>query len=371
MVQAGLIPALKRRSEYEEGENNNHPGVLTTIFTPEVRPLERLSIALRQLQSQVDIPMPLEDTLHLFQTDEMGLHYKVTELCPDPKTQSLLLIIDQFEELFTQTLDDDERQQFIRLLLRAVEISHAPTRIVLTMRSDFLGKCAAYPDLNLFVSDHLFQIEPMTPENLRLAIEGPTRLAGLQLEEGLVSRILHDAGGASEKLPLVEHALLELYERREGSRITQRAEAEYHKLINRQQEILRKMFMLRLIQPGDGAEDTHRRATREELMATGGDSTLAEEVLRSWTEARLLTTTTDETKRRELINLAHETLIREWPRVQEWLKDERESARLLGQLRQAAAERRDHRQGKAYLYQGVRLLQAKGCCRNMTMTLPM
>jgi len=190
----------------------------------------------------------------------------------------------------------------------------------------------------------------------------------------LVEIILKDVAGAPGELPLIEHALLELYERRSGNQLTQaayeeiggisgalakRAEAEFIRLTPAQQEILRKMFVLRLIQPGEGTEDTRRRATKEELLAAGGNAKEAEAVLQQWTNARLLTTTRDEEKKQEIVDVAHETLIRTWPKVQDWLKDERENSRLLGMMRHATQEWQRSGKSTDYLWVGAQLAHAE------------
>jgi len=385
VVQAGLIPALKRRGQRAEGIaqiNSSSPSalrpqpsapspLLSALFTPQADPFEGLAFALRPLMTQ---PPSYSQLIKDLTDNEKELEYISRGICRDTGEARLLLVIDQFEEVFTQIADEQKRQLFFASLLNTVEAANSPIFIVLTMRSDFLGKCAAYADLNTFIIEHLFQIGPMSVKDLRDAIEEPAQRVGLEFEKGLVEIILKDAAGAPGELPLIEHALLELYERRSGNQLTQaayaeiggisgalakRAEAEFARLTPAQQEILHKMFVLRLIQPGEGTEDTRRRATKEELLAAGGSAKEAEAVLQQWTNARLLTATSDEEKKQEIVDVAHETLIRTWPKVQEWLKDERENTRLIGQLRQAAEQW--HRAGKSpdYLYTGAQLARVE------------
>ncbi|MCP5054570.1 MAG: hypothetical protein GY940_45800, partial [bacterium] len=209
------------------------------------------------------------------------LHLIAREMMEVGDKTKLLVVIDQFEEVFTQTHSEEERRSFISLLLEAVEVINGPVTVILTLRSDFIGKCALYKNLNMFLNDNFVQVEPMDMEELRRAIEEPAHMVGLRFEEGLVNRILDDVKGAPSELPLLEHALLELYERRDGGRLSlaayddiggiagaliNRADSEYNKLDDIEKEILRKMFVLRLIQPGEGTEDTRRRATKTELL---------------------------------------------------------------------------------------------------------
>jgi len=375
VVQAGLIPALKNRGAKSEArkakDQSSSPSALRpsplALFTPQADPFEGLAFALRPLMTQ---PPSYSQLIKDLTANKKELEYIARGICRDTGDVKLLLVIDQFEEVFTQTADEQKRQLFFASLLNTVEVANCPTLIVLTMRSDFLGKCAAYPDLNTFIIDHLFQIGPMPTKDLREAIEEPAHRVGLEFEKGLVEIIVKDAAGAPGELPLIEHALLELYERRSGNQLTQaayeaiggisgalakRAEAEFARLTPAQQEILRKMFVLRLIQPGEGTEDTRRRATKEELLAAGGSAKEAEAVLQHWTQARLLTTTSDQEKKQELVDVAHEALIRTWPKVQDWLKDERENTRLIGQLHQALQEWQQHEKATDYLFRGLQL----------------
>ncbi|MGH7457070.1 MAG: hypothetical protein ACRENG_37315, partial [bacterium] len=329
-------------------------------------------IALRPLMT----PPPLTSgvIIEALMQNEKQLEYISRDICRDAGNAKLLLVIDQFEEVFTQIADEQKRQLFFASLLNTVEAANSPTFVVLTMRSDFLGKCAAYADLNTFIIDHLFQIGPMSAKDLRDAIEEPAQRVGLEFEKGLVEIMLRDAAGAPGELPLIEHALLELYDRRSGNQLTQaayaeiggisgalvkRAEAEFARLTPTQQEILRKMFVLRLIQPGEGTEDTRRRATKEELLAAGGNAKEAETVLQQWANARLLTTTRDEEKKQEIVDVAHEALIHTWPKVQDWLKDQRENTRLIDQLRKAVAEWQRAGKSPDYLYKGAQLARAE------------
>jgi WD40 repeat protein len=375
IIQAGLIPALKNSYINNKGDSDIILPVSIATFTPKEHPLEELAFAIQRL-GDTAMHLPAEALIKRLEEHEKSLHYIAREISKGADDRLILLVIDQFEELFTQTVNDNERKQFLALIVAAVEATNSPLKlkIILTMRSDFLGKCALYHNFNSFVIDNLKQIGPLEQKDLQLAIEIPADRAGLEFEVGLVSRILKDSGGAPGELPLIEHALLELYERRNGNQLTQkayeeiggiegaltkRAEAEFIQMSPQKQEILRKMFVLRLIQPGEGTEDTRRRATKEELLATGGDAELAGQIIQRWTDARLLSTATDAQRKTEIIDVAHEALIRKWPRVQEWLKDERQNTRFIGQLRQTAGDWRQNDKSPDYLFRGAMLVKAE------------
>jgi len=358
VVQAGLIASLRER-------------FVVSLFTPRERPIEELAFTLRKCYPEKNIP-PVEQLIKRLEQGGETLHYIAREMVEFWDNKKLLVVIDQFEELFTQTGSDAERERFISLILDAVDVPDGPVTIILTMRSDFIGKCAFYKKLNKFVTEHLVQVEPMGMEGLRLAVEEPAAMVGIHFEDGLVNRVLADVKGAPGELPLLELALLELYERRrEGllslqayeniggiaGALVNRAETEFNRLDDPGKEILRKMFLLRLIQPGEGTEDTCRRVSKNELLALGADIKLAEKVLNQWIDARLLTSTQDTSRGQDLVDVAHEALIRKWDRVQEWMAAGRESARLMGILRQAVLEWNRSDRGPDFLFQGTRLGQ--------------
>ncbi|MCP5108890.1 MAG: hypothetical protein GY950_36240, partial [bacterium] len=303
------------------------------------------------------------------------LHYIAREILEFSPKEKLLVVIDQFEELFTQTRDEEMRSRFISLLLEAVEVVKGPVTVILTIRSDFIGKCVFYKELNMFVIENLVQVEPMGMEELRRAIEEPAHMVGLYFEEGLVNWILDDVKGAPGELPLLEHALLELYDRRDGGSLSlsaydavggiagalvNRAETEFNKLDDIEKDILRKMFVLRMIQPGEGTEDTRRRAAKKDLLAIGGDAEKVDRMLNRWIEARLLTATRDSSGGLVLVDVAHEALIRKWHKIREWMEEGRESARLTGMLRQAVSEWLKENRSPGFLFQGGRLVQMEG-----------
>ena len=191
-----------------------------------------------------------------------------------------------------------------------------------------------------------------------------------------MEQILEDVQNASSELPLLEHALLELYEKRDGCTLTleayreiggiegalvKRAESEFERLDAAQKEMLRKFFVLRLIQHGEGSEDTRRRASKEELQAIGGDQKAAEVLLQQWVEARLLTTS--RVRGTDLVDVSHEALIRRWERVQTWMIESKETARLMDALRRAATDWNREGRRTDFLFQGIRLAQIEGLLR--------
>lgn len=360
MMQAGVIPWL-REQNYE-----------ILLFTPNRRPLEELAFALRELFLGESLDLPTEYWSNRLKGSAEALHYISCEFLEFNPEKNMCLVIDQFEELFTLTEDRAERASFIEVLCQAIDRPSANVKVLLTMRSDFLGKCSAYPDLNNFVIEHGIQVPVMNRGELVRAIELPANLAGLKLEPGLLNQILNDIAGSPGKLPLLGHALLELYERHQEGVLTQkaygeiggiegalakRAESEYSMLDTLDRKVLRRMFALCLVHPGEGTEDSRRRATKDELITVGGAS--VEPLLERWIASRLLTETRDETRDRDIIDVAHEALIRRWERIGQWMAEDRETARLIHRLRQYAATWNAAGRDENHLLQGGHLFQMK------------
>jgi WD40 repeat protein len=239
------------------------------------------------------------------------------------------------------------------------------------MRADFYHRCAAYADLAARVSGNQLLVGAMDDEGLRQAIEEPARLAGLEFEQGLVDTIIDDVRGEPGALPLLEHSLLELWQRRrarmmtlEGYResggvqgaIARRADSIFDEFDGGQQATSRRVLM-RLTQIGEGTEDTRRRAAMSELATNRLDAPNVDDVVRRWTDARLLTVTADDAGER-WVTVAHEALIRVWPRLKRWLDEDRAGQRLHRQITEAASEWRRLGSDESLLWRGLRLGQA-------------
>jgi len=192
-------------------------------------------------------------------------------------------------------------------LLYASAIPDGQCSVVLTMRADFLPKCAAHPDLAARVAAQQFLVSQMDAQMLRQVVEEPARSVGLRFEAGLVETILGDVAAEPGALPLLEHALLEVWKRRsqhtltlDGYRqsggvkgaIAETAETTFKALSPDEQSIVRRI-MLRLTQLGEGTEDTRRRATLDELVTNPAEAEAVQCVVRAMADARLLTTTGD------------------------------------------------------------------------------
>ncbi|CAM2069753.1 Non-specific serine/threonine protein kinase [Sulfidibacter corallicola] len=339
VIHAGLVPLLRER------------GHRIASFTPASNPIEECALALCSLLAEDGgSATDLANLRSRLTTDPEGLHRVLAEAAGSTPRTGFILIVDQFEELFTQTRDRQATDHFLAILLHAVE--RRTLAVILTMRSDFLGECAGRPDLNSFVGDHMVLLPMMDREALSQAVVEPASRTGLHFETGLVEKILDDVHGEAGNLPLLEHALLELYERRRGKlltaaayhgiggiegALTKRAEAVFQNLTPAGQIALRKMFTLCLVHRNEAANVTRRRSTRAALIAAAEDRALAEDLLHQFVSARLWTTWRDEIRGGELVDVAHEALIRKWERIRTWMAEDREIIRRLSNLRQLAA----------------------------------
>ena len=254
----------------------------------------------------------------------------------------VLVVIDQFEELFTLCRDRDERARFIAAVVRAVG---AGTRVVIGLRADFIAHCADYPELRYpetraVIGDSQVLVGAMTTDELRQVVVGPAERVGCTVEGPLVTTVVAEAAGRAAVLPLVSHALLETWRRRKNGTLTlagyraaggieralaKTAEDLYGSLGPERQRLTRELF-LRLTAFGEGTEDTKRRISRDELDTDDPDMGA---VLETLANARLVTI--DESS----IELTHEALITAWPRLHLWLATDRDDHRTHRQLTEA------------------------------------
>ncbi len=349
-VRAGLVAAIWR------GALPAGIDARVITLTPGERPLEQLAMRLALLKG-VSAGSVLDD----LRTDPERMVLAARQALVDaPPDARLVLVVDQFEELFTLCHDEAERRLFVEALLHARAPGN-PTLVVLAVRADFYGRFAAFPGLAAAVQDHQALVGSMTQADLRRAIEQPAAEAGLLLEPGLADSMLDDLGDEPGALPLLSHALLETFKRRSGHTLTvagyvesggvrgaiaKTAETVVGGLDPAQQAIARNVF-LDLTEIGDASEPTRRPVNRSDVADAP-----TEDVIEVLAEARLITVGED------TVQVAHEALIRYWPTLRRWLDENRESLRLRRRLTQAASEWDALHRDPGALYRGARLAAA-------------
>jgi hypothetical protein len=358
-VRAGLVPALRWNEASTDWEIH--------VLTPTAHPLEALAISLTAETSSVATTTTLIDD---FMRDSRSLQIFVKRKLGLENGSRLLLVVDQFEELFALCRSEEERAAFIGNLLTAASETDCPVLLIITLRADFYAHCANYPELREALAKYQEYIGAMSQEELKRAIEEPAQRGRWEFEPGLVDMLLHDVGHEPGALPLLSHALLETWQRRRGRMMTmsgyassggvrgaiaETAETVFADQFTHEQQAIARRIFLRLTELSDetSTADTRRRAKFNELILKPEEAATTHAVLKALADARLITTGEDSAE------VAHEALIREWPTLRSWLEDNREGLRLHRHLTEAAQEWMDINREPDLLYRGARLAQAR------------
>jgi WD40 repeat protein len=355
LLRAGLVAALN-----DDTSSDRESKPLCLLFTPGTDPMESLAVCLAtrsgaspEVESDPAVPVP-------------------GTLGPD---RPVVLVIDQFEEVFTACPDEDERLEFIAAigtLAGRPDADPPRARVVLGIRADFYAQLLDHPDLVRAAQDAQLVVGPMSESELRRAIEAPAQKARATVESGLVELFLRDlVPGRSDPeatyeagaLPLLAHALLATWQRGHGRELTvagytetggirgavaQTAEQVYGQLTDTQRAVTRRLFV-RLVNVTDDAADTRRRLPWVELER---DETI-NEVIDLFVDNRLITADT------ETIEISHEALIKAWPRLRSWLDADRADLLVGQQVAEAAGRWERERRDPSALYRGVRLAEAR------------
>ena len=360
IVSAGLLPELQKVGDW-----------LSIDFRPGRRPFQSLVAALLpHLKPGLDEAKTQELSL-AFQTGELILRDTLQQVLEKhPPASRLLLIVDQFEEIYTLCSDSTIRRRFLDSLLGAVETGttphHSPFSLILTLRADFMGQALTYRPLADILNKHSFILGPMNQDELRAAIANPAEAQGAAFEPGLVTRIHDDVGQEPGNLPLLEFALTLLWEHldqgwlthaayekigRVGGALACYAEDVYLALEKDQQEDAQRIFV-QLVQPGQGTEDTRRLGSRFEFGEHRWN------LIQHLADKRLVVTGQDE-ERRETAEIIHEALIQEWDRLRGWVDADRAFRVWQEQMRTAMNQWEGSGHDKDALLHGVALRKAE------------
>ncbi|HZU02312.1 MAG TPA: choice-of-anchor Q domain-containing protein [Ktedonobacteraceae bacterium] len=371
VAMAGLLPRLR-----QGGVTGSQEWIYLGPIVPGAHPIESLALALAERlpdRSVLAIRQDLEDD------SARGLHQLATTMTQRQGTR-VLLFVDQFEELFTQTRAQEEQQQFMDLLVTALTEPQGPVIVVLTLRADFYGRVLLSSVLGSLIEQHHCVVLPMDIKELRMVIEQPACLPDVQLtfEGDLVGDLLFEMQGQLAALPLLQFTLDQLFQRRQGQQLTlevyheiggvkgalvRHAESTYASLHSEEHRRLAQTLFLRLIEPGATEQDTtRRRAARSELLLPDPKETvILDEVIEAFVRARLLTSNT--VARTAVLEVSHEALIREWPRLANWLQGAREDIQLQQTISEDATSWQEHGKPGDRLYRGTQLAEAKAWAR--------
>jgi WD40 repeat protein/DNA-binding SARP family transcriptional activator len=358
VVKAGLVPALRRGAL---------PGsdrwVISDMY-PGTYPFEELSAAL--LRVAVERP---EDLVEELARDELGMRRVAKQILPPGN--ELVLVVDQFEELFTLTSDEETRRRFLDGLTALAGDRRSPVRVVLTLRADFLDHPLRYPEFGELLRAGMVAIAAPSEDELAEAIERPAKRVGVRFEPGLVSQIVGDVRDQPGALPLLQYALTELFAARSSDLLTlegylatggvvgalgHRAEDLYGRLDSRAQAACRQVF-LRLVSVDPAAQDTRRRVPRRELRQLEIDGEALEKILARFGEHRLLSFDREPLTRTPTVEVAHEAILTQWDRLRNWIEERREDLLLHRRLAEAVQEWQDAARHLEYLPREGRLAQ--------------
>ncbi|MFD3482260.1 NACHT and WD repeat domain-containing protein [Streptomyces sp. NPDC058665] len=299
---------------------------------------------------------------------------------PERPGDGAVIVVDQFEELFTVCTDERQRRTFIEVLDSLSEVREGRAALVVVgLRADFYTRCVDHPRLRAALEDSPLVVGPMSEAELRQAIVYPAEDVGLEVEAGLEELLLTDLGaswrGGAEgtggyetgRLPLLAHALRSCWQERTGrvlsvqgyvdtggikNAVARTADSVYGALDETDRGLARSL-LLRLVNIGDGTEDTRRRVAREELIRATGDGPRAALVLEAFTKARLLTVQLDS------VEISHEVLLTSWPLLKGWIDDDRGGRLTLQRLEDAAEAWHEGGHESSLLYGGSRLETAE------------
>jgi WD40 repeat protein len=355
LVRAGVVPALR----WNKSATDWH----IYVFTPTEHPLESLATIVTQ-DNGSSIASLRDDMAH----DPRGLQNFVSRNLSLRRGGRLLLVIDQFEEVFALCRSEEERSAFIGNLFTAASEADGPVILVFTLRADFYTYCSGYVPLREALAREQQYIGAMNDDELRRAIEESAQRGRWEFEVGLVDLLMHDVGHEPGALPLLSHALFETWQRRRARTMTwsgyassrgvrgaiaETAETVFTDQFTREQQAIARRIFLRLTELNDetSTADTRRRATFSELILKPEEAATTHAVLTALANARLITTSEDSAE------VAHEALIREWPTLRGWLEDNRDGLRLHRQLTEAAQEWLGMERAPDLLFRGTRLAQ--------------
>ena len=299
------------------------------------------------------------------------------------ETRRHLLVIDQFEELFHRAVDERERSRFLRNLVEAVEDPYSQLTVLATLRADFYDRAIAEPGFSPLLAENTLTVVPMNAAELEAAAARPAASVGVQFEPELIAELSSDMAGQPGSLPLYQYVLTLLFDERTGSTLTRstyhqigglrgalarRAEDVYINL-DRDCQIVARQLLLRCASLDAGQPDTRRRVDRTEIDGLGLDADSVEATLGAFDRARLLSFDRDPATGHTTVEVAHESLLVEWPRLRGWLDDAREDLRLHGILASQVVEWEAADRSPGYLLSGARLEQYEGWSEESTIHL--
>ena len=357
LVKAGLVPALKAGPLVDQKQ------MRIGVFRPRTRPLKSLADAIDAFaggSEDAGIMRSRQFTKAMEQSNDAGEFdglWWIVDSLPNISSSPVVLVIDQFEELFTECDSEQEREQFIENLIFAASQKDCGLSLIVTLRSDFLPDVQRYERLNGLIAEHGLLVPAMNENELREAISAPAKKAGYEFDGAIVDLLVKDSCNRDGALPLLQVALTQIWEglRRGvdpartlqdlggvGGALASAAESVYCKLSEQEQHIARHIF-LGVVKLGEGVQDTRRTAEVSKILSHSDDPEVSRRVLTRFSarDNRFITlkrkrSNTQDNPESTLVELTHEALLDHWERLRNWIDASRSDLRFQDRLRDAA-----------------------------------
>jgi len=365
LMYCGLIPILYGGFMTEAGSD------WTVLVTrPGIAPIENLAESI--LNKDESYVTSSEDekiigrrmTSTILRSSSMGLVDSVKQLSKS-STKNVFLLIDQFEELFryikTERDEDtvNEAAAYVNLLIKSISQSEIPIYVAFTMRSDFIGDCSQFPELTHVINKSHYLIPQMTRDQQRLAIEGPVAVGGGKITKRLVQQLLNDVGNNPDQLPVMQHALMRTWNYwvanmdadepidlrhyiavgKINEALSQHANEAYSELDSREKEVCEVLFKA-LTEKGADNHGIRRSAKLEEIADISGvheeDLINVIDKFREPGRSLLMPPSNVTLRSNSIIEISHESLMRIWQRLKNWVDEEADSAQMYKRLSDAA-----------------------------------
>jgi WD40 repeat protein/serine/threonine protein kinase len=368
LVRAGLLHTLRQGAM----EDLNSERWMYETMTPGRDPIGELA---RVISSMAQTTHAGEEVRANAREDESIFTQWCEIALKEGRDRRAVLLVDQFEEVFTQVSHEEERLTFLNLLTHAASTESGRVIVLFAMRSDFVLNCATYPQLNALFNQQSIQIGAMEPNELVSAIAQPALRAGLRIDPDLVAQIVNDMQGEPGALPLMQFALKDLFDAQQAlggainltlanylnhggihKSLERHADGSFAKLNHDEQELARAIFS-GLIEIGHGTPDTRRTAIFDELIPPRASPSDVKRTIRKLADARLITT--DEHAGKDTVTISHEKLIDAWPWLKKLVNENRETIAMQNEIAKDAKEWDKHGRDASYLYRGARLASAQ------------
>ena len=374
LIYCGLIPIL-----YGGFITNTSSSWHTVVTRPGSGPIDNLANAIvasvfpdlrgkeRELKEKI--------TSTILRGSSQGL-VEVLKQLKRPKNENIFILLDQFEELFrfkrsrTDKTSDDEAAAYIKLFVEAINQRELPVYVVLTMRSDFIGDCAQFPDLTKKINNSHYLIPQMTRENLKDAITGPVAVGGGKISTRLVHELLNSVGDNPDHLPILQHSLMRTWEfwvknnlhdeamdlkhydaiGRMEKALSQHANEAYDELNEEEKDLCQRVFKTLTEKAGDNRGIRHPSTMQELISVSGATHAQVMNVIERFrVQGRSFLTPAQgvEVEDRSIIDISHESLMRVWDRLSFWVEEEAQSIHMYTRLSEAA---KLYQEGKTTLW---------------------